>query len=51
MVRTRLINHPLVVGLLEIAAGEIGYEHRGMIRVLCDVEQFRQTIDLVVEGD
>ncbi|KAK1284360.1 hypothetical protein QJS10_CPB21g01106 [Acorus calamus] len=49
MVRTRLINHPLVVGLLEMAAGKFGYEHQGMIRVPCDVEQFRRAVDLVVE--
>lgn len=38
---TKLIKHPYIVSLLEISAGEFGYEHQGMLRIFFDAGSFR----------
>lgn len=44
MVALELFRHPFIVGLLQRAAEEFGYDQRGVIRLPCDVELFRQAL-------
>ncbi|MQM08440.1 hypothetical protein Taro_041296 [Colocasia esculenta] len=44
LVRAQLLNHPAVLGVLEMAAQEYGYQQHGVLRVPCDVEHFQRVI-------
>ncbi|XAR52810.1 hypothetical protein NMG60_11021086 [Bertholletia excelsa] len=47
LVPARLMNHPYIVGLLEISAGEYGYDQPGAIKVQCDVQSFKRMIGII----
>ena len=46
-VPTKVMKHPYIIGLLEIAAQEFGYAHQGMLRLQCEVCSFIRMIDLI----
>jgi len=44
LVHTKLLKHPGVVLLLDMAAQEFSYEQQGILRIPCSVEQFHSVI-------
>ncbi|KAJ0980422.1 hypothetical protein J5N97_008677 [Dioscorea zingiberensis] len=44
MLRVELFKHPFIVALLQRAAEEFGFQQRGVIRLPCDVEEFRRAL-------
>lgn len=44
LVHTKLFEHPHIKALLEMAAREFGYEQEGVLKIPCDVEQFKHMI-------
>lgn len=44
MVPVNLFKTPCVKRLLDEAAMEFGYTHEGVLRIICDVQEFRQHI-------
>ncbi|XP_038986465.1 auxin-responsive protein SAUR71-like [Phoenix dactylifera] len=49
-VRTKLFKHPCITALLEMAAQEFGYEQKGILRIPCDAEHFRQVLEGLKEN-
>lgn len=47
LVHTNLFKHPCFVVLLEMAAEELGYDQRGILRIPCSVELFLSVINAV----
>ncbi|XP_073101264.1 auxin-responsive protein SAUR71-like [Elaeis guineensis] len=47
LVRVSLLNDPCIGLLLDMAAREYGYRQEGILRIPCDVEQFRLVIDAI----
>ncbi|EHA8590759.1 putative Auxin-responsive protein SAUR41 [Cocos nucifera] len=47
VVHTKLFKHPCIRALLEVAAQEFGYEQKGILRIPCDVEHFRQVLEVI----
>ncbi|KAJ8467221.1 hypothetical protein OPV22_029773 [Ensete ventricosum] len=45
LVHTKLFKHPRFAALLEMAEQEFGYQQPGVLRIPCDVEQFRSVVD------
>lgn len=45
LVHVSLLNDPCMGLLLDMAAREYGYRQEGILRIPCDVEQFRVVID------
>ncbi|KAG9439506.1 hypothetical protein H6P81_019671 [Aristolochia fimbriata] len=43
----RLLRHPFILSLLEIAAQEYGYSQHGILKIPCDVEHFRKVVDSI----
>ncbi|KAL3502527.1 hypothetical protein ACH5RR_036976 [Cinchona calisaya] len=41
----KLINHPSLAYLLDESAREFGYNQQGLLRILCDVENFKEMLD------
>ncbi|CAO2834795.1 unnamed protein product [Amaranthus hypochondriacus] len=40
-----LINHPTILGLLDLSANEFGYHQQGVIQIPCQPHQFRLLLD------
>lgn len=51
LVHVSLLNDPRMAELLETAAQEFGYEQRGILRLLCDAEQFRLVVDEISKAN
>ncbi|KAK1393396.1 hypothetical protein POM88_012452 [Heracleum sosnowskyi] len=49
-VPAKVMKHPYVIGLLEIAAHEFGYVQQGTLRIWCEVSSFKRMIDLISKG-
>lgn len=49
-VPVKVMKHPYVIGLLEIAAHEFGYVQQGTLRLRCEVCSFKRMIDLISKG-
>lgn len=47
LVHVRVLNDPSIVALLEMAAQEFGYGQRGILRIPCNAQQFRQTVCVI----
>lgn len=47
VVHTKLFKHPRITALLDMAAQEFGYEQKGILRIPCDVEHFRQVLEVI----
>ncbi|RVW74828.1 hypothetical protein CK203_053826 [Vitis vinifera] len=47
MIPTKMIKHPYIVALLEMPANEFGYQKHGTIKIPCDVECPRRTIEMI----
>ena len=47
MIPTKMIKHPYIVALLEMPANEFGYQQHGTIKIPCDVERLRRTIEMI----
>ncbi|XP_027150408.1 auxin-responsive protein SAUR71-like [Coffea eugenioides] len=45
----RLINHPSLAHLLDESAAELGYNQQGLLRILCDVEEFKEVLDRIYQ--
>jgi Auxin responsive protein len=50
LVNIKLLEKPSMAALLEQAAEQFGYQ-QGVLRVLCDVNGFKHTIDLLSQGN
>lgn len=44
LVHRKLLKHPSLAVLLDMAAQEFGYEQQGILRIPCGVEQFQTII-------
>lgn len=44
LVKTKLLKHPSLANLLDLAAQEFGYEQRGILKIPCSLEQFRSVV-------
>lgn len=49
-VPAKLMKHPYIIGLLELAALEFGYSQQGMLRLQCEVCSFKRMISLISQG-
>lgn len=49
-VSAKVMKHPYVIGLLEVAAHEFGYAQQGALRLLCEVCSFKRMINLISKG-
>ena len=45
MLPLKLINHPTILGLLDLSANEFGYHQQGVIQIPCQPHQFRLLLD------
>ena len=45
----KLINHPSLAHLLDESAAELGYNQQGLLRILCDVEEFKELLDRIYQ--
>ncbi|ERN14799.1 hypothetical protein AMTRI_Chr02g212850 [Amborella trichopoda] len=50
LIPAKLLNHPLMVDLLEMAAHEYGYEQEGALKVPCTVEYFEVVMSKLMKG-
>ena len=50
VVPVKLLKKPCVKELLDIAAMEFGYGQKGVLRIPCEVEQFRKAISAASKG-
>jgi SAUR family protein len=44
LVHVKQLNNPSMMMLLEMAADELGYQHEGILRILCDADYFREMV-------
>lgn len=44
LVHTKLLKHPSLTVLLDMAAQEFGYEQQGILRIPCSIEQFQSIL-------
>lgn len=44
---TKLINHPYIVVLLEMSANEFGYQQQGALKIPCDADCLRRSIQMI----
>ncbi|RWR85747.1 auxin-responsive protein SAUR71 [Cinnamomum micranthum f. kanehirae] len=47
LVHTKLLRHPSMVALLEMAALEFGYEQEGILKIPCDPGYFSQVVKVI----
>lgn len=47
-VHVKVFREPSMAALLAMAEEELGHRHRGVIRIPCDVEHFRQTMSMFI---
>ncbi|CAM0875563.1 unnamed protein product [Alopecurus aequalis] len=45
MVPVRLLTHPCIAELLDMAAQQYGYDQPGVLRIPCDAVRFRAVVD------
>ncbi|KAL8088379.1 hypothetical protein AgCh_038235 [Apium graveolens] len=46
----KLIKHPYIIGLLDLAAHEFGYSQQGTLMLPCEVSSFKTMISLISRG-
>ncbi|KAK4753345.1 hypothetical protein SAY87_022143 [Trapa incisa] len=51
VVNAELLNHPVLVGLLEMSAQEYGYEQKGPLKIPCHVLVFERVLEALRLGD
>lgn len=44
LIKAKHLNHPLFLDLLERTAQEYGYSHRGILKIVCDVEALEKIL-------
>lgn len=44
LIKTKHLNNPLFVQLLELSAKEYGYSHTGVLRIVCDAQVFERVL-------
>ncbi|URD99876.1 Auxin responsive protein [Musa troglodytarum] len=49
LVSVEAFKHARFVSLLEMAAGEFGYQQRGVLRIPCDPEHFRRVLKMPIK--
>ncbi|KAG1368461.1 putative auxin-responsive protein SAUR71-like [Cocos nucifera] len=47
LVRVKHLSDPCIVALLEKAAQEFGYGQKGILRIPCDAQQFRDMVHVI----
>lgn len=47
---TKLMKHPYIIGLLELAAHEFGYSQQGTLMLPCEACSFKRMISLISRG-
>lgn len=47
VVHTKLLRHPSMKALLEMAALEFGYEQQGILKIPCDPRYFSQVVEVI----
>ncbi|KAJ3698794.1 hypothetical protein LUZ61_002499 [Rhynchospora tenuis] len=46
LMHVKQLNNPSIMVLLELAADELGYRREGILRILCDVDYFREVFKI-----
>ena len=47
LIPTKLIKHPYIAALLEMSANEFGYQQQGALKIPCDAECLRRSIQMI----